>query len=121
MSNWNFVEFAGLSDEDVLVILADCIIADSLEAEHLPNNEKMRRAIEWFEARRATILDAVCASDAVKRTHEITSRRSAELLAAVADACAMVVGAAAAASVAVVICRNGLGEMCSSRWKAPSR
>ena len=116
MSNYNFIAYAAMSDEEILIALDAEVFASTFEAEEPDREVRLRRIVTWFTKEEDKLRQAICLNEKVRKAHSAASKDGAELLAAVADALILMFGGPTAALISVTSCRRGLARYCKTTW-----
>jgi hypothetical protein len=99
-----------LDEAELLVRLADEVV---LGVGPLDPDRKRSVAQAWIDAQRERLRAAICGDLRIRVLRETASDDRVDLAAAVADLAATVTGKLAAATVAVLMVRTGLDNLCA--------
>lgn len=104
----SFEEYAGLSEEELLVELGDA----GFEA--FPR-DPLTRGREIYATLRATLKQTICMDGRVRRLCD-GEFREAEVFAALADLVASQTHGVPAATLSMLLLRDGLPKLCAETW-----
>ena len=80
MSNYNFIAYAAMSDEEILIALDAEVFASTFEAEEPDREVRLRRIVTWFTKEEDKLRQAICLNEKVRKAHSAASKDGAELL-----------------------------------------
>lgn len=77
MSNYNFIAYAAMSDEEILIALDAEVFASTFEAEEPDREVRLRRIVTWFTKEEDKLRQAICLNEKVRKAHSAASKDGA--------------------------------------------
>jgi len=105
-----------LSEKEILIIIGNDLLTEESRFSPPSAQEAIERAIEWLEENYESLQEAICRNGTIRKYYN--DNEDIILAAAIADLISAICLSVSPFSVAVLVAKKGIGELCKYSWES---